>query len=86
LELQHFPQTQFPHTSFVVFVNQKCSKPSASNTGFETDYIKSLSDPIPLDFYFYVPESQNAPNHHHLLLQIMVLGMTTKNRSPTEFL
>jgi len=31
---------------------------------------------------------KNAPNHHHLLLllQILVLGMTTKNLSPTEFL
>jgi hypothetical protein len=62
------------------------------NSGFETDYIKSLSDPIPPDFCFCVPESQNAPNHHHhhhhllLLLQILVLGMTTKNLSPTQFL
>jgi hypothetical protein len=64
----------------------KCSKPS-SNSGFETDYIKSLFGPIPPDFCFYVPESQNAPNHHLLLLlQILVLGMTTKNLSPTKFL
>jgi hypothetical protein len=53
---------------------------------FETDYIKSLSHPIPPDFCFYVPKSQNAPNDHFLLLQILVLGMTTKNLFPTEFL
>jgi len=49
---------------------------------------KSLFDPIPPDFCFCVLESQNAPNHHHLLLllHILVLGMTTKNLSPTEFL
>jgi hypothetical protein len=68
----------------------KCSKPSSSNSGFETDYIKSFSNPIPPDFYFCVLESQNTPNHHHhhllLLLQILVLGMTTKNLSPTVFL
>jgi len=44
---------------------------------------KSLFDPIPPDFCFYVPESQNVPNHHHhhhhlfFLFQILVLGMTT---------
>ncbi len=75
----------------------KCSKSSSSsssssssNSSFGDDYQKSLSNRIPPDFCLCVLESQNAPNHHHhrLLLppQILVLGMTTKNLSPTEFL
>jgi hypothetical protein len=83
-----FLQPNFPRFLLLCSWITKCSKPSSSNSGFEIDFIKSLFDPIPSNFCFYVPKSQNAPNHHHphLLLQILVLGMTTKNLSPTEFL
>jgi hypothetical protein len=53
---------------FLCFWITKCSKPFSSNSGFETDYIKSLSDPIPPDFCFCVLESQNAPNLLHMFL------------------